>query len=106
MENQPRAPIGNDQRRQVPSNRYVRTPAACTTIQPAASPPRDVHPRTCNPCETKQPEELHKMTAEKTTVNYTKCIAKYNQCSSTHSSIPLYVELRSEHLKMEGDEQL
>eukprot|EP00957_Ditylum_brightwellii_P121646 9277167-Ditylum_brightwellii.AAC.1 len=82
------------------------TPTTCTTIQPTASPPRDVHPCTYNPCETKPPEDLHKMTAEKTTVNCTKCIAKYNQLSSTHSSIPLYVELRSEHLKVEGDEQL
>eukprot|EP00957_Ditylum_brightwellii_P000672 52859-Ditylum_brightwellii.AAC.1 len=49
MENQPKAPIGNEQRRKIPSNRYIRTPTSHTTIQPAASPPRDVHPCTCNP---------------------------------------------------------
>eukprot|EP00957_Ditylum_brightwellii_P161507 12297178-Ditylum_brightwellii.AAC.1 len=62
-----KAPIGNEQRRQIPSNRYVRTPTACTTIQPTASPPRDVHIRTRNPHEIKPPEELCKMTAGKTT---------------------------------------
>eukprot|EP00957_Ditylum_brightwellii_P163537 12451607-Ditylum_brightwellii.AAC.1 len=60
MENQPRAPIGNEQRRHVPSNRYVRTPIARTTIQPTASPPRDVHPCTRNPHETKPPENYVK----------------------------------------------
>eukprot|EP00957_Ditylum_brightwellii_P211607 15366372-Ditylum_brightwellii.AAC.1 len=75
-------------KRHIPSNRYVRTPTAATTIQHTASPPRDLHPLTCNPCETKPPEELRSMTAEKTTINYTKCIVKYNQFPSTHSSIP------------------
>eukprot|EP00957_Ditylum_brightwellii_P198413 15120073-Ditylum_brightwellii.AAC.1 len=106
MENQPKAPKGNEQRWHIPSNRYVRTTAAATTIQPTASPPRDVHAHTRNPRETKPPEELHNMIAEKTTVNYNKCIAKYNKISSTHSLIPLYVELCSKHSIEEGDEQL
>eukprot|EP00957_Ditylum_brightwellii_P089426 6809336-Ditylum_brightwellii.AAC.1 len=67
MENQPKAPKGNEQRRHMPSNGYVRMPTAATTIQPTASPPRDVHPCTCNPRTTKPPEELRNMTAEKTT---------------------------------------
>eukprot|EP00957_Ditylum_brightwellii_P049161 3730159-Ditylum_brightwellii.AAC.1 len=53
MENQPKAPKEDKQRRHIPSNRCVRTPAAPTTIQPTASPPRNVHPCTCNPHETK-----------------------------------------------------
>eukprot|EP00957_Ditylum_brightwellii_P137723 10499414-Ditylum_brightwellii.AAC.1 len=106
MENQPKAPNKDKQRRHRPTNRYVRTPTAPTTTQPTASPPRDVYPCAPNPHETKPPEKLHTMTAEETTINYIKCIAKYNQFCSTHSSIPHYVELYSEHLIKEGDEQL
>eukprot|EP00957_Ditylum_brightwellii_P196569 14977306-Ditylum_brightwellii.AAC.2 len=69
MENQPKAPKGNEQRRHIPSNRYIRTPTAPTAIQPTALPPRDIHPCTHNPRETKPPEQICNMTAEKTTIN-------------------------------------
>eukprot|EP00957_Ditylum_brightwellii_P090002 6854704-Ditylum_brightwellii.AAC.1 len=67
MENLSKVPKGDEQRRYIPSNRYIRTPTAGATTQPTSSPPRDVHPHSCNLHETKPPEQLHNMTAEKTT---------------------------------------
>ena len=101
MDNQPNAPKEDEQSSSRPVNRYIRTPTASTTTQSTSSVPGQNQPR-----ETKPPEKLQSMIAEKTTENYTKCIAKYNKFSQTHSSIPVYVMLRKEHLLKEGDEQL
>ena len=101
MDNQPNTPKEDEQSSSRPVNRYIRTPTASTTTQSTSSVTGQNQPR-----EMKPPEKLRSMIAEKTTENYTKCIAKYNKFSQTHSSIPVYVMLRKEHLLKEGDEQL
>ena len=101
MDNQPNTPKEDEQSSSRPVNRYIRTPTASTTTQSTSSVTGQNQPR-----ETKPPEKLRSMIAEKTTENYTKCIAKYNKFSQTHSSIPVYVMLCKENLLKEGDEQL
>ena len=44
--------------------------------------------------------------AEKTTENYTRCIAKFNKFAATNARVPVYAELRKDHLLEKGDEQL
>eukprot|EP00957_Ditylum_brightwellii_P158937 12097197-Ditylum_brightwellii.AAC.1 len=73
MDNQPNTPKEDEQSGSRPVSKYIRTPTAPTTTQTTSSVTG--HNQLC---ETNPPEKLQRMIAEKTTENYTKCIAKYN----------------------------